>query len=216
MPEDIGDSITLVDGRTLKTHGKDQCSGESCCIHNPSVHPLADAPLDWRPERALIERVCDHGVHHPDPDDRAHWERKIGTDPVAEEFLDARAEHPCDGCCTGTYVQPEPPEKALVKRLQSIVQHYGATWTEGPEDGPFPHLPDGGELRIVDALESVLRTMAFAVSRNQDAVSVGLLAEVIKYSFSDEKYSSSHVVYRSKQRDFALPVLPPGHPRSDI
>jgi hypothetical protein len=106
MPEDIDGSITLPNGATLKTHRKDECTGPPCVIHSPSDHPLRDAPLDWRSDRALMERVCEHGIGHPDPDDRAHWERRIGDDPVAKEFLDARAQHSCCGCCVASPVDP--------------------------------------------------------------------------------------------------------------
>jgi len=201
MPEDIGKSITLHDGRVLKTHGSDECSGSPCCIHSPSNHPLRNAPLGWRPERALIERLCEHGLWHPDPDDRAHWERKLATpnglDPASQEFLDVRAEHNCDGCCTGTYQEPGPTE---IQKLQEIVRQYGESWVDGTaEFGPFPHLPDGGELRIVDALEVVLRTMRLAEERGIGVVSLDLLTEVINYSFSDKKWSSEAVRYRQER-----------------
>ena len=34
----------------LRTHGPDECSGPFCVIHNPSDHPLRDAPMHWRTE----------------------------------------------------------------------------------------------------------------------------------------------------------------------
>lgn len=39
-------------------------------------------PQHWRGDRHLMERICPHGVGHPDPDD-------INPDGV----------HGCDGCC---------------------------------------------------------------------------------------------------------------------
>lgn len=82
--------------RVLRTHGPDQCSGEFCCIHNPSDHPLKAAPLNWRGDRGLMERLCEHGIGHPDPDDLAHKRR---TMPDYSER--AWGTHGCDGCCTG-------------------------------------------------------------------------------------------------------------------
>jgi hypothetical protein len=41
-------------------------------------------PQHWRGDRGIIERVCDHGIGHPDPDDR-------NRDKI----------HGCDGCCVG-------------------------------------------------------------------------------------------------------------------
>lgn len=81
-------SMYLVPG--IITHGDSQCAGEYCSIHNPSEHPLADAPLHWRADRRLMERICDHGVGHPDPDDLAH--RRL-SDELADDV------HGCDGCC---------------------------------------------------------------------------------------------------------------------
>lgn len=72
------------------THDDSQCAGEYCSVHNPSEHPLADAPLHWRADRRLMERICVHGVGHPDPDDLAY--RRL-SDELADGV------HACDGCC---------------------------------------------------------------------------------------------------------------------
>ena len=53
----------------LRTHGPDECSGPFCVIHNPSDHPLADAPMRWRSDKHVMERICPHGIGHDDPDD---------------------------------------------------------------------------------------------------------------------------------------------------
>ena len=82
-------------GKTvLRTHAADQCSGEFCCVHNPSDHRLKDAPLNWRSDRGLMERICEHGVGHPDPDDIAHKRRMFGDQRASNEAI-----HGCDGCC---------------------------------------------------------------------------------------------------------------------
>lgn len=253
MDENIGDLIGMPDGRVLKTHGKDECSGTPCVLHSPSDHPLKDAPLQWRSERAMMERVCEHGIAHPDPDDRAHWERRLGDDPASWEFIEARAQHSCDGCCvppwkpsvgekvTGVETQNigqptvtgyfhssgvdgkswlkinkddfEIAQRYLVEtatlkpyeelpgleRLQEIVKQYGEAWVNGTREfGPFPHLPDGGELRIVDGLEVVLRTMKFAQDRGFTTVSIDLLIEAIGYSFSDAKWTDEAIKYRNE------------------
>ena len=78
---------------TLTVHDRGRCSGEFCCIHNPSDHPLKDAPKNWRADKAQMERICSHGIGHPDPDDTAHWER---VDPGSRSW---RGIHGCDGCC---------------------------------------------------------------------------------------------------------------------
>lgn len=78
----------------LRTHRADACTGEHCCIHNPSDHPLKDADLNWRADRGLMERLCSHGVGHPDPDDIEFKRRTRG-----DQYADAEAIHGCDGCC---------------------------------------------------------------------------------------------------------------------
>lgn len=72
------------------THNADECSGEHCCIHNPSDHPMRSWPLNWRADKGIMERICPHGVGHPDPDDAAHHIRN------GREYLTT---HGCDGCC---------------------------------------------------------------------------------------------------------------------
>jgi hypothetical protein len=89
-PEDEFDTVTMVDGRVLRTHARGNCLGVYCCIHNPSEHPLATAPLHWRADRALMERICTHGIGHPDPDSLAFQ---------AEHGVTDGGVHGCDGCC---------------------------------------------------------------------------------------------------------------------
>lgn len=42
-------------------------------------------------ENTLVERICPHGIGHPDPDSLIYFERK------GVEMMDV---HGCDGCCT--------------------------------------------------------------------------------------------------------------------
>jgi hypothetical protein len=69
-------------------HSKDNCLGEFCTIHNMSDHILRKFPQHWREDRSIMERICDHGVGHPDPDS-----------PWPDE--DYRWIHGCCGCCSG-------------------------------------------------------------------------------------------------------------------
>lgn len=78
---------------SVEVHEQGECEGH-CAIHNPSDHPLRDRPLHWRAGRSLMERICPHGVGHPDPDHMARVERLKGKD-----FADAEGVHGCDGCC---------------------------------------------------------------------------------------------------------------------
>lgn len=77
-------------------HKKDMCAGTFCCFHNPSDHKMVDWPMNLRTDEwaaSLIERLCPHGVGHPDPDSVAFMEKAFpeggGTWGV----------HGCDRCC---------------------------------------------------------------------------------------------------------------------
>lgn len=85
---------TLVGGLVLTTHEKTQCVGEYCTIHNNSSHHMVEWAQNWRPDRRIMERICCHGIGHPDPDD--------------PKFQDEYERvHGCDGCC----VPPPPASK---------------------------------------------------------------------------------------------------------
>jgi hypothetical protein len=76
------------------THKPDQCLGEYCTIHNMSDHSMRDYPQIWRDDRGFMERVCPHGIGHPDPDEGrlyGKWDWQ----------------HGCDGCCEGAYKNGE-------------------------------------------------------------------------------------------------------------
>ena len=73
------------------THAPDECKGQYCTLHNRSDHSMRSFPQHFRWDRMLMERICPHGVGHPDFDE-------IDLD------LNARGVHGCDGCCTpGNY-----------------------------------------------------------------------------------------------------------------
>lgn len=92
MDETEYEVVTLVGGMNLAAHPKTKCDGELCPIHNPSNHHMREWTQWWRGDRKLMERVCPHGVGHPDPDD-----------PQSKGY---GAVHGCDGCC----VPPEDSE----------------------------------------------------------------------------------------------------------
>lgn len=82
----------MASGAVLRTHDASQCGAGTCCLHSPSDHALKDAPLNWRPDLPLMERVCEHGIGHPDPDDLA-YRATLGAD------VESLGVHGCDGCC---------------------------------------------------------------------------------------------------------------------
>lgn len=71
------------------THPEYKCYGRQCVIHNPSDHHMLDWPINLR-ENKLIERICKHGVGHPDPDSVYFF------DMIGQGGLGI---HGCDGCC---------------------------------------------------------------------------------------------------------------------
>jgi hypothetical protein len=66
----------------LIAHAPSVCAGQPCALHNRTDHHMRAFPQHWRADRGIIERICPHGVGHPDPDDK--W---------------ADDGHGCDGCC---------------------------------------------------------------------------------------------------------------------
>jgi hypothetical protein len=75
----------------VNVHSARLCAGRTCVIHNPSDHGMRDWPLNWRGDIGLFERLCSHGVGHPDPDAVAYKENELG--------LEGFGVHGCDGCC---------------------------------------------------------------------------------------------------------------------
>lgn len=92
------DIIGLHDGRTMLVHLPAACVDTACCVHNPSTHPLNTAPLSWNAFTRTMERTCQHGKGHPDPDDIAYKRSMLGAD-FARHFQF----HDCCGwhCCKG-------------------------------------------------------------------------------------------------------------------
>lgn len=87
-------------GQRVWVHSKDRCTGP-CPIHNPSDHHMKDWPLHWRDDRGIFERMCEHGVGHPDPDTIEFIRRIRGEGPAETEAV-----HGCDGCCAPPMQKP--------------------------------------------------------------------------------------------------------------
>ena len=83
--------------RMVNTHSPDRCEGEVCVLHNMTDHPMRDFPQHWRGDRYLMERICPHGVGHPDPDQWDFFVAARGEKWASAEFI-----HGCDGCCRAT------------------------------------------------------------------------------------------------------------------
>lgn len=93
----VMEDYTTGTGQKMRVHSIADCRGPNCVIHNPSDHPMRSFPTHWREDRYLMERICPHGVGHPDPDDIAF--QMIATSGRAEKW--GYSVHGCDGCCKG-------------------------------------------------------------------------------------------------------------------
>ena len=81
----------------MRYHLKKDCKGRHCTFHNPSEHKMRSWPMNLRTDAwafPLIERICEHGVGHPDPDSVAFLETI--SKPGAKGTWGT---HGCDGCC---------------------------------------------------------------------------------------------------------------------
>lgn len=90
-------------------HSPDDCQSRPCVIHAPSDHSMRSFPTHFRFDRGLMERICPHGVGHPDPDDLNY---KLADAELRATALESQTEresilgkaiaegiHGCDGCC---------------------------------------------------------------------------------------------------------------------
>ena len=64
-------------------HDPKFCEGSPCVIHNLTDHHMRSWPQHYREDSRLMERICTHGVGHPDPDLPDQGDKV----------------HGCDGCC---------------------------------------------------------------------------------------------------------------------
>lgn len=75
-----------------RVHERNATCETACVIHNPTDHHMRYWRLHWRGDRGIFERICSHGIGHPDPDQYPYW-RSVGQE--------AQGVHGCDGCCAG-------------------------------------------------------------------------------------------------------------------
>ena len=88
-----GFGVQTTDVVLRNVHPESACTGTFCVVHNPSPHHMRTWKLNWRDDRGLMERICPHGVGHPDPDSLAFHVRHGRT---------WQGIHGCCGCCTTT------------------------------------------------------------------------------------------------------------------
>lgn len=80
--------LTGTGQRLTQLHDPAECEGRGCVIHHPSFHSMRLYRTHWREDRGIMERICPHGVGHPDPD--SPWPKD------SYQWV-----HGCDGCCAG-------------------------------------------------------------------------------------------------------------------
>lgn len=80
-----------IEGIRLKNvHSPERCAGRTCIVHNQTDHHMRVWRLHWRDDRGIFERICPHGIGHPDPDQFDYWR---------DNRRMSEAVHGCDGCC---------------------------------------------------------------------------------------------------------------------
>lgn len=71
------------------------CHQYGCPVHNPSNEAIAIGRLFWRDDRGIFERICEHGVGHPDHDMLRWMERTRGADYARVESVHGCCWHRC-------------------------------------------------------------------------------------------------------------------------
>lgn len=71
-------------------HSNKECYSEyRCTLHNRSNHHMREFPQFWNGRKQIVERICEHGYGHTDPDEISGFEI-----------------HNCDGCCIKLNLDP--------------------------------------------------------------------------------------------------------------
>jgi len=110
-------------------HDPELCEGRGCVVHHPSDHHMKDWPTHWRGDRRIVERICKHGVGHPDPDDQEY---------LASIGREGEGVHGCDGCCRGEMAFP------VVHAPLNAEDQERAAWGFRPLSSDARHLPEFG------------------------------------------------------------------------
>ena len=87
-----GVALEHVEGFVLNNvHAESDCAGRPCPVHNRTDHSMRSFPQHFRSDNGLMERICGHGIGHPDPDALPFYE---------ERGIGGMGVHGCDGCCS--------------------------------------------------------------------------------------------------------------------
>jgi hypothetical protein len=79
-------------------HTKKECYSEyRCTLHNRSNHHMREFPQMWNGRKQIMERLCEHGYGHTDPDEISGFEI-----------------HNCDGCCAKLNLDPTNAKSQVI------------------------------------------------------------------------------------------------------
>jgi len=110
-------------GRTWSIHHRSLCKGKYCPFHNPSNHPLKNAPINIRSDKMyLVERICEHGIGHDDPDSVAYLHS------IGEKWAGV---HGCDGCCEVSHMSENEKERYWCPNCGYIIDDGKCNCEEG-------------------------------------------------------------------------------------
>jgi hypothetical protein len=106
------------EGHVLRgVHSSESCANpKRCVMHSPTDHPMRELPMVWRRQ---MQRRCEHGELHPDPDALSYRLFRDEADAVRSEAL----EHGCNcDCCKGAYDEmlanaPKETRSGVKKRM---------------------------------------------------------------------------------------------------
>lgn len=123
-------------------HDKENCESP-CPFHSPSEHPLNKAKIHLRDDKGfLVERICEHGVGHDDPDSVAYFHKHGQT---------WAGVHGCDGCCQNKITRVELIDHTAKGEGREFVRYY-----DRPVDIQTSVQDQGRTLKIfVSELQSV-------------------------------------------------------------
>lgn len=116
----FGGSCQVMSYQGTNAHSSKKCAAINdgqgrCPIHLPSGHPLVARKGRMRADfHYLIERQCEHGEWHPDPDSVWHLQKSGKIAFRSKAYKDAGrskrwAAHACDGCCGERKGKMKPP-----------------------------------------------------------------------------------------------------------
>lgn len=112
----MADWIDDFGNKLVNVHEQWTCMKGYCTIHKPSSHHMRSMKQLWRNDRKFMERVCEHAVGHPDPD----------------EIFPGELVHGCDGCCNEKmYLEERSKGIGMTVKIQTVGENIPKYATRG-------------------------------------------------------------------------------------